>query len=105
MSNNQKYYQIYNILKRLGFRSHLYGTKLLIKAILIVSTQSDHYNIKDIYSAISLSLKKENKNISPEEVKSLIYYSINNRKKIFPKRILKISSGLNMMNITLQLKS
>lgn len=77
MSNNEQYYKIYNILKKLGFKSSLFGTKLLIKAILIANKYNDYYKVDKIYSIIS----KEYKNLSSIEVKNYIAYSINSRNK------------------------
>lgn len=53
MSNNKQYYEIYKILKQLGFKSSLRGTKLLIRVVLKASALNDYYTLNDIYSVIS----------------------------------------------------
>lgn len=81
MSNNKQYYEIYKILKQLGFKSSLRGTKLLIKVILKAFTYNDYFNLNDIYSTIS-----QETNLSLSTIKTLIFYSINHRKKDISKR-------------------
>lgn len=87
MSKNEKYYKIYNILKQLGFKTSLVGTKLLIKVVLKASSYDDdyYYDINSIYSIIS----QEQKNLSFDDIKFTIFYSINNRKKDISKRNFK----------------
>ena len=99
MSNNKQYYEIYKILKQLGFKSSLRGTKLLIKVILKAFTYNDYFNLNDIYSTIS-----QETNLSLSTIKTLIFYSINHRKKIFPKEILKTSLNVSMMKVILLTK-
>lgn len=87
MSRNEKYYKIYNILKQLGFKTSLVGTKLLIKVILKASSYNDdyYYDLNDIYLIIS----HEQKDVSFDDIKFTIFYSINNRKKDISKRNFK----------------
>ena len=100
MSNNKQYYQIYRILKQLGFKSSLYGTKLLIKVILKASALDDNYTLNDIYSVIS-----QETDLSVNDISVLVFNSLNSRKKIFPKRILKISLVMNIMKMILNARN
>ena len=81
MSNNKQYYQIYRILKQLGFKSSLYGTKLLIKVILKASALDDYYTLNDIYSVIS-----QETDLSINDISVLIFNSLNSRKKDISKK-------------------
>lgn len=81
MSNNKQYYQIYRILKQLGFKSSLYGTKLLIKVILKASTLDDYYTLNDIYSVIS-----QETDLSVNDISVLVFNSLNSRKKDISKK-------------------
>ena len=81
MSNNKQYYQIYRILKQLGFKSSLYGTKLLIKVILKASTLDDYYTLNDIYSVIS-----QETDLSINDISVLVFNSLNSRKKDISKK-------------------
>ena len=50
---------IYNILQKLGLIPTLKGTKLLIKAILIIINSPEEFIVfEDIYKQISLKYKK-----------------------------------------------
>lgn len=72
------YLRIYNLVKQLGLRTSHTGTKLLIKAVLIVIKQDrDFVVIEDIYSIISDELQS----ISKAQVKNCIKYAIDNRQK------------------------
>ena len=81
MSNNKQYYQIYRILKQLGFKSSLYGTKLLIKVILKASALDDYYTLNDIYSVIS-----QETDLSVNDISVLVFNSLNSRKKDISKK-------------------
>ena len=81
MSNNKQYYQIYRILKQLGFKSSLYGTKLLIKVILKASALDDYYTLNDIYSVIS-----QETDLSINDISVLVFNSLNSRKKDISKK-------------------
>lgn len=70
------YLKIYNIIKLLGLRTSHTGTKLLIKAILILLKQNNEFVVlEEIYSIISNDLQT----ISKEQVKYCIKYAIDNR--------------------------
>lgn len=81
---NKKYYDIYLILKKLGFKSSNYGTKLLTKVILEASKSEDEIHLKDIYSTIS-----KTNNIPPNDIQRLIFYAINSRNKNLSKKNFK----------------
>lgn len=81
MSNNKQYYEIYKILKQLGFKSSLRGTKLLIRVVLKASALNDYYTLNDIYSVISKEV-----HISKKDISVLIFNSLNNRKKDISKK-------------------
>lgn len=67
---------IYNILQKLGLIQTLKGTKLLIKAILIiVNSQEEFIVFEDIYKQISLKYKTFN-NV---QIRNSIKYAIDNR--------------------------
>lgn len=67
---------IYNILQKLGLIPTLKGTKLLIKAILIiVNSQEEFIVFEDIYKQISLKYKTFN-NV---QIRNSIKYAIDNR--------------------------
>ena len=83
-------------LKQLGFKSSLYGTKLLIKVILKASTLDDYYTLNDIYSVIS-----QETDLSVNDILVLVFNSLNSRKKDISKRILKISLVMNIMKMIL----
>ena len=68
-------------LKQLGFKSSLYGTKLLIKVILKASTLDDYYTLNDIYSVIS-----QETDLSINDISVLIFNSLNSRKKDISKK-------------------
>ena len=87
-------------LKQLGFKSSLYGTKLLIKVILKASALDDYYTLNDIYSVIS-----QETDLSVNDISVLVFNSLNSRKKIFPKRILKISLVMNIMKMILNARN
>ena len=87
-------------LKQLGFKSSLYGTKLLIKVILKASALDDYYTLNDIYSVIS-----QETDLSINDISVLVFNSLNSRKKIFPKRILKISLVMNIMKMILNARN
>lgn len=70
------YLKIYNIVKLLGLRTSHTGTKLLIKAILILLKQDNEFIVlEEVYSIISNALQT----ISKEQVKYCIKYAIDNR--------------------------
>ena len=70
------YLKIYNIVKLLGLRTCHTGTKLLIKAILILLKQNNEFIVlEEVYSIVSNDLQ----NISKEQVKYCIKYAIDNR--------------------------
>lgn len=70
------YVKIYNIVKLLGLRTSHTGTKLLIKAIIILLKQGNEFVVlEDIYSNISNDLQT----ISKEQVRYCIKYAIDNR--------------------------
>lgn len=70
------YLKIYNIVKLLGLRTSHTGTKLLIKAILILLKQNNEFIVlEEVYSIISKGLQT----ISKEQVKYCIKYAIDNR--------------------------
>ena len=73
MSNNKQYYQIYRILKQLGFKSSLYGTKLF--------ALDDYYTLNDIYSVIS-----QETDLSVNDISVLVFNSLNSRKKDISKK-------------------
>ena len=81
MSNNKQYYEIYKILKQLGFKMSLYGSKLLIKVILNASALDDYYTLNDIYSIIS-----QETCLSINDINVLIFNSLNTRKKDISKK-------------------
>lgn len=67
---------IYNILQKLGLIPSLKGTKLLIKAILIiVSSQEEFIVFEDIYKQIALKYKTFNS----VQIRNTIKYAIDNR--------------------------
>lgn len=67
---------IYNILQKLGLIPTLKGTKLLIKAILIiVNSQEEFIVFEDIYKQISLKYK----NFNSVQIRNSIKYAIDNR--------------------------
>ena len=68
-------------LKQLGFKSSLYGTKLLIKVILKASALDDYYTLNDIYSVIS-----QETDLSINDISVLIFNSLNSRKKDISKK-------------------
>lgn len=76
MSNNKQYYKIYRILKQLGFKTNLCGTKLLIKVIIKAYTLDDYYTLNKIYTIIS-----QETHLSVNDISILIFNSINSRKK------------------------
>ena len=72
------YLRIYNLVKQLGLRTSHTGTKLLVKAVLILIEQGiDFVVIEDIYSIISNELQS----ISKSQVKYCIKYAIDNRQE------------------------
>ena len=81
MSNNKQYYKIYRILKQLGFKTNLCGTKLLIKVILKAYTLDDYYTLNKIYTIIS-----QETHLSVNDISILIFNSINSRKKDISKK-------------------
>ena len=67
---------IYNILQKLGLIPTLKGTKLLIKAILIIiNSQEEFIVFEDIYKQIALKYK----NFNSVQIRNSIKYAINNR--------------------------
>lgn len=78
---NKQYYEIYKLLKQLGFKSSNHGTKLLIKVIIEANKTNEEYKLVDIYSVISESTKLTSNNI-----KKLIFYAINSRNKALSKK-------------------
>lgn len=67
---------IYNILQKLGLISTLKGTKLLIKAILIIINSQEEFIIfEDIYKQIALKYKTFNS----VQIRNSIKYAIDNR--------------------------
>ena len=68
-------------LKQLGFKSSLYGTKLLIKVILKASALDDYYTLNDIYSVIS-----QETDLSINDISVLVFNSLNSRKKDISKK-------------------
>ena len=68
-------------LKQLGFKSSLYGTKLLIKVILKASALDDYYTLNDIYSVIS-----QETDLSVNDISVLVFNSLNSRKKDISKK-------------------
>lgn len=67
---------IYNILQKLGLIPTLKGTKLLIKAILIiVNSQEEFIVFEDIYKQIALKYK----NFNSVQIRNSIKYAIDNR--------------------------
>lgn len=67
---------IYNILQKLGLIPTLKGTKLLIKAILIIiNSQEEFITFEDIYKQIALKYKTFN-NV---QIRNSIKYAIDNR--------------------------
>lgn len=67
---------IYNILQKLGLIPTLKGTKLLIKAILIiVNSQEEFIVFEDIYKQIALKYKTFNS----VQIRNTIKYAIDNR--------------------------
>ena len=68
-------------LKQLGFKSSLYGTKLLIKVILKASALDDYYTLNDIYSVIS-----QETDLSVNDILVLVFNSLNSRKKDISKK-------------------
>ena len=102
-------------LKQLGFKSSLYGTKLLIKVILKASALDDYYTLNDIYSVIS-----QETDLSVNDISVLVFNSLNSRKKDISKknfenifgyeynendRILKISLVMNIMKMILNARN
>ena len=87
-------------LKQLGFKSSLYGTKLLIKVILKASALDDYYTLNDIYSVIS-----QETDLSVNDILVLVFNSLNSRKKDISKRILKISLVMNIMKMILNARN
>ena len=67
---------IYNILQKLGLIPTLKGTKLLIKAILIIINSQEEFIIfEDIYKQIALKCKTFNS----VQIRNSIKYAIDNR--------------------------
>ena len=67
---------IYNILQKLGLIPTLKGTKLLIKAILIIINNQEEFIIfEDIYKQIALKYKTFNS----VQIRNSIKYAIDNR--------------------------
>ena len=67
---------IYNILQKLGLIPTLKGTKLLIKAILIIMNSQEEFIVfEDIYKQIALKYK----NFNSVQIRNSIKYAINNR--------------------------
>ena len=67
---------IYNILQKLGLIPTLKGTKLLIKAILIIINSQEEFNVfEDIYKQIALKYKTFN----CVQIRNSIKYAIDNR--------------------------
>ena len=67
---------IYNILQKLGLIPTLKGTKLLIKAILIIINSQEEFIIfEDIYKQIALKYKTFNS----VQIRNSIKYAIDNR--------------------------
>ena len=67
---------IYNILQKLGLIPTLKGTKLLIKAILIIiNSQEEFITFEDIYKQIALKYK----NFNNVQIRNSIKYAIDNR--------------------------
>ena len=67
---------IYNILQKLGLIPTLKGTKLLIKAILIIINSPEEFIVfEDIYKQISLKYKT----FSNVQIRNSIKYAIDNR--------------------------
>ena len=67
---------IYNILQKLGLIPTLKGTKLLIKAILIIINSQEEFIIfEDIYKQIALKYKTFNS----VQIRNSIKYVIDNR--------------------------
>lgn len=67
---------IYNILQKLGLIPTLKGTKLLIKAILIIiNSQEEFIVFEDIYKQISLKYKT----FSNVQIRNSIKYALDNR--------------------------
>lgn len=67
---------IYNLLQKLGLIPTLKGTKLLIKAILIIiNSQEEFIVFEDIYKQIALKYKDFNS----VQIRNSIKYAIDNR--------------------------
>ncbi len=67
---------IYNILQKLGLIPTLKGTKLLIKAILIIINSPEEFIVfEDIYKQISLKYKT----FSNVQIRNSIKYALDNR--------------------------
>lgn len=77
-SNPKQVIKIYNILRSLGLNMSLKGSKLLNKAIQIMTSNNDEFiTSTDIYSIIS----KEYCHSTPKQIKNHISYSLNSRVK------------------------
>ena len=81
---NKRHHEIYLMLKKLGFKSSNYGTKLLIEVIIEASKSEDEICLADIYSTISKSSK-----LTPNNIKKLIFYAIKKKKKNLSKKNFK----------------
>lgn len=86
---------IYNILRKLGLIPTLKGTKLLIKAILvIISSQEEFIVFEDIYKQIALKYKDFNS----VQIRNSIKYAIDNRNEQKSKENFEQVFGLEYDN-------
>lgn len=86
---------IYNILQKLGLIPTLKGTKLLIKAILIIiNSQEEFIVFEDIYKQIALKYKDFNS----VQIRNSIKYAIDNRNEQKSKENFEQVFGLEYDN-------
>lgn len=86
---------IYNILQKLGLIPTLKGTKLLIKAILIIiNSQEEFIVFEDIYKQIALKYKDFNS----VQIRNSIKYAIDNRNEQKSKENFEQIFGLEYDN-------
>ena len=84
MNNNCKvikynnYYEINNILRLLGLKTNMNGTKLIRKCIYhIISSNNEFYILENIFQEIILNYPK----LNSKQIRSEIGYALNSRNK------------------------
>lgn len=89
MNNNckviksSKYYEINSILRLLGLKTNMNGTKLIRKCIFyIINSDNDFYILEDIFQEIILNYPE----LNSKQIRSEIGYALNSRNERLSKK-------------------